>query len=274
MARPITLTIAGSDSGGGAGIQADLKTFATLGCFGTTVITALTAQNSARVARIDPSSPAAVRAQLLAVLEDFPVRAVKTGMLGSAAIVAEVAALLHTRALPLVVDPVLVASTGDALGGAAVRTALLRQLIPLATLLTPNVPEAITLSGRSIDSRRAMLEAGKMLLALGCRAVLLKGGHLPGPRVHDLYLDGDGAHWFHGPRLRLDPHGTGCALSAAITAELAHGHPLRDAVARGLRFLRRALAHAERVGSRGRAVPDGLPRRRLRASATVEGGAS
>ncbi len=249
--RPASvLSIAGSDSGGGAGIQADLKTFAAHGVHGLTAITAVTAQNTRTVAAVLPIPARMLRAQIDALFEDFDIRAIKIGMLGTRQTVGVVAAALdRADPPPIVLDPVMVASSGarllrdDAIG------ALREQLIPRAALLTPNLPEAELLLGFSIRGRRAMDRAARDLLALGCGAVLLKGGHATGPTVRDVFIDHAGQVLeIHHPRLRVDGHGTGCTLSAAIAAELACGTVLSQAVARAVDYVHDALRSATRPG--------------------------
>src|SRR5262245_8657059 len=199
-AAPVVLTIAGSDPSGGAGIQADLKTFATLGAFGAAVVTALTAQNTAGVQGIEGVSPAFVVRQLDAVLDDLDVRALKTGMLGRAAVVEAVAARLGARpAVPLVVDPVLVATAGQPLTESQALEPLRARLLPLAALVTPNLAEAEALTGRRVSTRPEMHEAARALVGLGARAALVKGGHLPDAAVDVLY-DGAGFRELAAPR--------------------------------------------------------------------------
>lgn len=246
---PTALTIAGSDSGGGAGIQADLHTFATFGVHGTSAITALTAQHTRGVEAIHTAPTAFLHAQIEAVLGDFRVGAVKLGMLATPAIAQAVAGALATRPrLPVVLDPVLVATTGARLGTQSLVASLRRRLLPLATLVTPNIPEAEALLGRRIASRDAMLEAAHALREAGARAVLLKGGHLRGAEVADLLLGAGGEHWFQQRRRRGEFHGTGCSLSAAIAAGLALGRPLDDAVEAAIGFVQRAIAAGYRPG--------------------------
>ncbi|HEU4662529.1 MAG TPA: bifunctional hydroxymethylpyrimidine kinase/phosphomethylpyrimidine kinase [Dokdonella sp.] len=243
------LTIAGSDSGGGAGIQADLRTFAAFGVHGASAITALTAQNTRGVSRIHTAPTSFLRAQIDAVLGDFRVGAAKLGMLATPAIAREVASALAQRPrLPVVLDPVLVATTGARLGTHALVGTLRRGLLPLATLTTPNIPEAEALLGTRIASRAAMLDAARALRDAGARAVLLKGGHLAGREVSDLLLTAHGERWFHQRRRRGEFHGTGCSLSAAIAAGLALGCPLEAAVEAAVRFVQRAIAAGYRPG--------------------------
>ena len=241
---PAVLTIAGSDSGGGAGIQADLRTFASLGTHGLCVITAVTAQNTRTVAAIETLPPRIVEAQLDAVFGDFDVRAVKIGMLATAAIVRTVAAVLnrHPR-VPVVLDPVLVATTGAKLARGDLAAPIRRHLIKRADLVTPNVPEAESLLGRRLKTASELPAAAEELLASGARAVLLKGGHLSGSRVSDLFMTSDGKpRWFHHARIAAEGHGTGCTLSSAIAAHLARGDTMDVAVRKGIDYVHRALA--------------------------------
>lgn len=231
------LSIAGSDSGGGAGIQADLKTFSALGCFGMTAITAITAQNTQGVRAIHGVPPEVLRAQIDAVVEDIGVDAVKIGMLATPDIVRVVADAIARHALPhVVLDPVMVATSGDALIEHDTIAALVRELFPLAQVITPNLDEAALLLGRPIDTVDALERAADELLALGARAVLLKGGHLSGDWVVDLLaLPGGEHHRLESARIVTNNgHGTGCTLSSAIAAHLALGEPLVQAV-RGAR---------------------------------------
>ena len=246
----IALTIAGSDSGGGAGIQADLKTFHQFGVFGTSVITAVTAQNTVGVRAWEAVPVPLVTRQLDALLEDLPPAAVKSGMLGSAALVAAVADGIARRALPnYVLDPVMVATSGDRLLDRDAERSVARLLVPLAALVTPNLDEAEVLVGDPVRTPDDMERAARALVRLGARAALVKGGHLPGPDVVDVLVDGTGVHRFARPRLDTrSTHGTGCTLSAAIVAGLALGRPLERAVSDGLDFVHRAMAAAPGLG--------------------------
>jgi hydroxymethylpyrimidine/phosphomethylpyrimidine kinase len=245
------MTIAGSDSGGGAGIEMDLKVFAALGVFGTCALTALTAQNTTGVRGAWEVPPGFVRDQIAAVLDDLPVKAAKTGMLSSAAVVQVVASLAREPGFPpLVVDPVVVAKDGTYLlsddGIAAVRD----HLLPLAAIATPNIPEAEVLSGLSIESEEDVPRAAAKLRDLGCTWVLVKGGHLRGPEVVDLLLGPEGEQALTSPRIPGGPfHGTGCALSAAIAAFLAHGRPIPEAVREASSFLQQLLRGALALGT-------------------------
>ena len=251
---PIALTIAGSDSGGGAGIQADLKAFSALGVYGCSVITALTAQNTLGVQGIHGVDPDFVRRQMDSVLGDLAVDAVKIGMLGTPETVAAVAAGLRTWNPPRVVlDPVMVAKGGDRLLRDEAVAALRDQLLPLAYLITPNLPEAGALLGEPPPGDRAgMLAAAQRLAALGPANVLLKGGHLGGGASPDLLLADGRAIWLEAARIETrHTHGTGCTLSSAIAALLARGLPLADAVAAAKRWLSGAIAAGTGLGVGG-----------------------
>ena len=247
--RPVALTIAGSDSGGGAGIQADLRTFAAFGVHGTSAITAITAQNTRGVAAVHVAPSTIVRAQIEAVLDDFPIGAIKLGMLATPAIVRVVAQTLAARKhVPLVVDPVLVATTGARLASDDLADSLRRHLLPHADLVTPNLPEAERLTGLRIRNDATRLRAARLLLEDGARAVLLKGGHGGGREVKDLLLTENDEHWFTHARAQGSHHGTGCTLSAAIAAGLACGESLDAAVATGIAFVRAAIVAGYRPG--------------------------
>jgi hydroxymethylpyrimidine/phosphomethylpyrimidine kinase len=250
MTVPVALTIAGSDSGAGAGIQADLKTFASFGVYGLSVITAITAQNTRGVRAVQEVDPAIVAAQLDAVAEDFSVAALKTGMLSSAAIIEAVAHGIQRHRLdPLVVDPVMVAKSGDRLLREDAIEALRRTLLPMAAVVTPNIPEAEVLAGRAIHSRGDRLAAGRAIMELGAHAVVIKGGHSDDDPISDLLVDKDGVHEYRAARIvTSSTHGTGCTFSAAITAALARGRDLPDAVGEARDYLSRALAGAPGLG--------------------------
>jgi len=242
---PRLLSIAGSDSGGGAGVQADLKTFAALGCFGTTAITALTAQNTTGVRAIHAVPLDMLAAQIDAVVEDIGVDAVKIGMLHSVPTIETVVAALDRHHLHRVVlDPVMVATSGAALIDPSAIDALVRLLFPRALLVTPNLDEAAMLVGRPLHTEADMAAAAEQLLAMGARAVLLKGGHLAGDTVADLLLQaGQPPLWLRAPRIATpNTHGTGCTLSSAIAAHLALGDDLPRAVQQARDFVRGALA--------------------------------
>ncbi|MEZ5461464.1 bifunctional hydroxymethylpyrimidine kinase/phosphomethylpyrimidine kinase, partial [Dokdonella sp.] len=210
----MALTIAGSDSGGGAGIQADLRTFAAFGVHGTSAITAVTAQNTCAVNDLQMLPARIIRAQIDAVLNDFPVSAIKIGMLGTATNARCVAESLDRhRHVPVIVDPVLVATSGANLARGRLVAAIRQHLVGRADLLTPNLPEAEQLLGRTLDSRDSLLEAALELHQLGAAAVLLKGGHLAGSQVHDVLVSKRGARWFSHSRIKAEGHGTGCTLA-------------------------------------------------------------
>jgi hydroxymethylpyrimidine kinase/phosphomethylpyrimidine kinase len=254
-AKPVTgvpraLTVAGSDSGGGAGIQADLKTFMALGCHGMSAVTALTAQNTVEVAGIHAVPPDFVVAQIDAVATDIGVDAAKTGMLANAEITEAVAGALRAHGIDrLVVDPVFVSKSRDHLLAPDAVSALRDRILPLALVVTPNLYEAGGLLGRDIETLADMAEAAADLLALGPRSVLVKGGHLPGDRAVDVFYDGRDVVEIDGPRFDTDDtHGTGCALSAAIAARLAHGDDPIDAVRFAKRFVAGAIERGLRIG--------------------------
>jgi len=249
MSIPQALTIAGSDSGGGAGIQADLKTFSAYRVFGMSVITAVTAQNSVGVQAVECLSPPFVARQIESVLEDFGVAAAKCGMLGNAAIIEVVAAALGShRVEKLVVDPVMVAKSGASLLEPAAVRALTARLLPLCLVVTPNLPEAEALAGIPVSNRAEMEEAAKRIQALGPRYVLVKGGHLKGDAV-DLLYNGREITTFQAARIESDnTHGTGCTLSAAITAGLAQGRPLGEAVRDAKAYVTRAIREGFALG--------------------------
>ena len=250
--RTIVLTIAGSDSGGGAGIQADLKTFARFGVFGTSVLTAVTAQNTRGVRGWERVSPALVSAQIDAVAEDLRPAALKSGMLGDAEVVRAVAEGVRRHALsPYVLDPVMAATSGDALLTSDAIAAIVRELFPLATLVTPNLDEVALLLGERPSDEAGMERAARALLERhGARAALVKGGHLAGETLVDVLFDGETMRRFSHPRIATtSTHGTGCTLSAAIAASMALGQPLERAVERGLDFVVRAIESAPGLGA-------------------------
>ena len=248
---PVALTIAGSDSGGGAGIQADLKTFHAFGVFGCSALTAVTAQNTLGVTAVHPVPEAMVRAQIQAVAADIPPDAVKTGMLGSADLVETVAQAIDEHRLPnYVLDPVMISTSGHRLLDREAEDTIRRRLIPLAAVVTPNLHEAHILTGLPVRSPRDLAEAACALLDLGARAALVKGGHLGGDEAVDLLLTEEGEQFWSRPRLDTSAgHGTGCTLSAAIAAGLAAGRPLADAAAAAVDFVARALAGAPGLGA-------------------------
>ncbi len=258
MKPPSVLTIAGSDCGGGAGIQADLKTFAAHGVHGLSAIAALTAQNTRGVSAVHVPPVAFLRAQLDACFDDFNIHAVKIGMLASREVIACVAAALQRRCPRWVVlDPVMVATSGATLLDADALDALRTHLLPLADVLTPNLPEAELLLGRAIGGRKDMTEAARTLRALGASAVLLKGGHLDGSdSVLDLLDDHGHMHRFEHPRLALEAHGTGCTLAAAVAARLARGEALPAAVAGATDYVHAALLAGSAPGQSALRVLD------------------
>ncbi len=247
----IALTIAGSDSGGGAGIQADLKTFHQFGVFGTSVITAVTAQNTVGVRAWEALPVALVRDQIDAVAEDLRPQAMKTGMLGSAELVEAVAAGIERHQLAhYVLDPVMVATSGDRLLHVDAERRIVERLVPLAELVTPNLDEAEILAGHPVRSPEDMEEAGRRLVEAGAKAVLVKGGHLGGQTVADVLVTAGGVRHITHPRIATtSTHGTGCTLSSAITAGLAQGRLLDVAVDDALAFVQRALASAPGLGA-------------------------
>ncbi len=244
------LVIAGSDSGGGAGIQADIKTITALGGYAATAITALTAQNTLGVQAVWPVPPDFVARQIEAVLDDIGADAIKTGMLGDAATVLRIAETLAARPpVPLIVDPVMVAKGGARLLAADALPAL-KQLLPMAAVLTPNLPEAEVFCGTVIGDLAAMRGAATELLTLGARAVLLKGGHLAGEWVTDVLATADGVEEFAAPRIASrHTHGTGCTLASALATGLAQGMTLRESVLRARAYVRAAISAAPGFGA-------------------------
>lgn len=239
---PCALTIAGSDTGGGAGVQADLKTFAALGVHGLSAFTALTAQSTVEVRGIHAVPPSFVRLQVETVLDDFSVRYAKTGMLFSGEIIDVVADVVAERRLEVVVDPVMIAESGATLLSSDAVAILKSRLLPKACLVTPNLPELELLTGMAAESLEEMRDAGRQLLDQGARAVLVKGGHRRGAPV-DVFLEGREVVCLEGERLdTVSTHGTGCTYAAAITALLARGEPLVEAVRRAHGYLRDAIA--------------------------------
>ncbi|EDY51949.1 bifunctional hydroxymethylpyrimidine kinase/phosphomethylpyrimidine kinase [Streptomyces clavuligerus] len=242
MRLPLVLTVAGSDSGGGAGIQADLKTMLALGTHGMSVIAAVTAQNSRGVQGYWELPPEAVRAQYRSVVDDIGVQAVKTGMLASASLVETVAELIAGTDAPVVVDPVGVSKHGDPLLARSALDSVRGLLLPAATLATPNLDEVTQLTGVEVVDERGLREAAHAILALGPRWVLIKGGHLPGDAV-DLLTDGTDEHWLRAPRLdNRHTHGTGCTLASAIAAGLAKGLTVPEAVRAAKEYITGAIA--------------------------------
>jgi len=246
---PAALTIAGSDSGGGAGIQADLKTFAALGAFGTSAITAITAQNTREVREAYHLAPALVAEQIRTVMDDIAPLAAKTGMLANRKIIRAVVETLYEHPdLQVVVDPVAFTSTGFPLLEADALGSLQDELIPLATVITPNLREAAALSGIAVESDDDMRRSAEIMLERGARAVLVKGGHRS-EHANDLLVDGDGERWLRAEHIdTYHTHGTGCSLSAGIAAGLARGRPLDEAVTRAKTFVTAGLQHGYAVG--------------------------
>jgi len=248
---PITWTVAGSDSGGGAGIQADLKVMTLLGTHACSVITALTAQNTQGVRLAEPVCPAMLEAQLAALAEDLPPTALKSGMLWNAAVIHTLARFLRETSFSprpvYVCDPVLLSTSGHALIEPAAVTALRRELFPLAALLTPNLPEARALTGLNSNDPETLAAA---LLENGCHSVLIKGGHADGPRCADYWTDGKAALLLRSRRIETrSTHGTGCSLSAAITAFAALGYPLPEAISRAKSYITQCLRTAPGLGA-------------------------
>ncbi len=247
---PTALTIAGSDSGGGAGIQADLKTFGALGVFGTSALTAITAQNTTGVLAVEMVPVPVIVAQIEAVLDDIGADAIKTGMLGTPDVVEAVAATLRARRTgPIVVDPVMIAKSRARLLAEDAIAALTRELLPLATVITPNAPEAGALTGQRVASEADARDVARRLHDLGPRAVIVKGGHLDTPDVVDLLYDGATFVEARGPRYPTrHTHGTGCTFAAAIAAGLALGQPLPEAFRNARAYLDGAIRHAPGLG--------------------------
>lgn len=248
---PRVLSIAGSDSGGGAGIQADLKTMCALGCYGMTAITSVTCQNTQGVYGVQDMPPAFVAEQVTRVLDDIGADAIKIGMLSTAPIIHAVAdALDRYRGLPVVLDPVMVAKSGDALLRADAQTALKERLLPLAALVTPNIPEAEALTALSIADDASTRAAALALLECGAAAALIKGGHLSGPRVLDRLFTSNGEELaFESERIdTANTHGTGCTLSSAIACQLAWGQDIKEAVCLATEYVHGAIRHALPLG--------------------------
>ncbi|GAA1898298.1 bifunctional hydroxymethylpyrimidine kinase/phosphomethylpyrimidine kinase [Streptomyces sodiiphilus] len=246
---PRVLTVAGSDSGGGAGIQADLKTMLALGTHGMSVVTAVTAQNSLGVQGVWELPADAVAAQFRSVVDDIGVQAVKTGMLATTELVETVAGLLSGLQAPVVVDPVGVSKHGDALLAPDALDAVRGRLLPTATVATPNLDEVAQLTGIRVADEKDMRRAADAVLTHGPQWALIKGGHLPGDAA-DLLTDGTAVHWFRAPRLdNRHTHGTGCTLAAAIAAELAKGHPVPRAVATAKNYVTAAIEHGFPLGA-------------------------
>jgi hydroxymethylpyrimidine/phosphomethylpyrimidine kinase len=247
---PVVLSIAGSDSGGGAGIQADLKTISALGCFATTAITAITAQNTLGVSGIHSVPTEFVVAQIKAVMEDLNPSAIKIGMVHNGAMALAISETLsHYPGVPVIFDPVMVATSGDRLIEDHTIETFKAQLFPLATLLTPNLDEAAVLAGMDINTMCDMKKAGQRLLQFGCKAVLIKGGHLEGPDLFDIYLDSNGdERVFSNPKINtINTHGTGCTLSSAIASFIALGHNLPVSILKGINYTHQAIEEGAAV---------------------------
>ena len=256
------LAIAGSDSGGGAGIQADIKTVTALGGYAATAITAITAQNTLGVSAVEPVSLAMIEAQARAVLIDIGADIVKTGMLGDAEVVALVARLLDEAAVPAVIDPVMVAKGGGRLLADDAVAPLRSLLVPRAALLTPNAPETESLTGLSVETTDDLRRAGEALLALGAGAVLMKGGHIPGERVVDVLMTPYGETVFEGERIDTrNTHGTGCTLASACAVGLAQQMSLEAAAARAWDYVHRAMLKAPGLGKGHGPLDHGWPLR-------------
>jgi len=244
------LIIAGSDSGGGAGVQADIKTVTVLGGYAATAITAITVQNTLGVSGAHPLSPELIEAQARAVLDDIGADIIKTGMLGEAAVVERVAAILDGARLPAVIDPVMVAKGGALLLAEEAVRVVRERLIPRAALLTPNAPEAEALTGLSVETTDDLRRAGDALLALGAGAVLMKGGHIAGDRLTDVLMTPYGETLFESARIETrNTHGTGCTLASACATGLAQGLSLEAAVSRGWAYVQEAILQAPGLGA-------------------------
>ncbi len=267
MTSPLgrVLIIAGSDSGGGAGVQADIKTVTMLGGYAATAITAITVQNTLGVQGVHPLPLDLIEAQARAVLDDIGTDAIKTGMLGSRDVVERVAAILDCSAAPVVVDPVMVAKGGHSLLAADAVAAVKALLIPRAALLTPNAPEAEALTGLTVADLDGQRRAGAFLLGLGARAVLMKGGHVPGETVVDVLVTPTGETLLEGPRLDTrHTHGTGCTLASACAVGLAQGLPLEAAVAQAWAYVAEAIRRAPGLGGGHGPLDHGWPLRKDR----------
>ena len=256
------LIIAGSDSGGGAGVQADIKTVTALGGYAASAITAVTVQNTLGVTGVHPIPLDIIEAQVRAVLDDIGADVIKTGMLGDAATVERVARLLEAFTIPAVIDPVMVAKGGAPLLAAEAVATVRDRLVPRAALLTPNAPEAQALTGLTIATPDDLRRAGEALLAMGAKAVLMKGGHVAGDRVVDLLMTADGETAFEGERIdSRHTHGTGCTLASACATGLAQGLPLTAAVARAWDYVHEAMLRAPGFGAGHGPLDHGWPLR-------------
>ncbi|MFC5558999.1 bifunctional hydroxymethylpyrimidine kinase/phosphomethylpyrimidine kinase [Ureibacillus thermophilus] len=247
----IVMTIAGSDSGGGAGIQADLKTFQELDVFGTSVITALTAQNTLGVHGIFPATPEFVEQQLNAVLDDLKVKALKTGMLFSKEIIERIAKKLREQQIQIVVDPVMIAKGGHALLKEDAVQAMIKELIPIATVVTPNIPEAEAITGMAIDTEEDIKQAAEKLLSIGVGCVVMKGGHMDEPTATDrIYFQDGSTFQLKSKRIHTKhTHGTGCTFSAAITAYLGRGFSVKDSIIEAKKYVQSAIENPLHIGN-------------------------
>ena len=246
------LIIAGSDPSGGAGIQADIKTVTALGGYAAAAITSLTVQNTRGVTGVHPVAPEIIRAQIVAVLDDVGADAIKIGMIGERAVGVAIADTLveHAAAIPVVLDPVLVATSGDALAADEIPSLLLERLVPIAAIVTPNSEEAARLTGLSIKTADDLVAAGRALIRRGATAALVKGGHLDGDTVEDALVTLDGARIFRNPRIATSStHGTGCTLASAVATGIAQGLPLAAAVKRAIDYVHEAIRSAPGLGS-------------------------
>ena len=256
------LIIAGSDSGGGAGVQADIKTVTALGGYAASAITAVTVQNTLGVTGVHPIPLEVIEAQVRAVLDDIGADVIKTGMLGDAATVDLVARLLEEFSIPAVIDPVMVAKGGASLLAVEAVAMVRDKLVPRAALLTPNAPEAEALTGLAVATTDDLRRAGKALLAMGAKAVLMKGGHVAGERVIDLLMTADGETVFEGERIAgRHTHGTGCTLASACATGIAQGLPLTAAVARAWDYVHEAILRAPGFGAGHGPLDHGWPLR-------------
>jgi hydroxymethylpyrimidine/phosphomethylpyrimidine kinase len=266
------LVIAGSDSGGGAGIQADIKSITALGGYVATAITALTVQNTLGVSGVVATPPNAVRAQMEAVLKDIGADVLKTGMLGDKALIEAIAEAFEDLAagIPRVIDPVMVATSGDQLLPKSAVDAVRQLMIPGAALVTPNAPEAEVLTGKAVDGINGQRRAAEKLLGMGATAALVKGGHVPGDVIVDVLATQTGEHFFDGPRIMTKAtHGTGCTLASGIAAGLARGLVLNDAIALARAYLLEAIRRAPGLGAGSGPVDHGWPSRDPEAFATM-----
>ena len=243
------LIIAGSDSGGGAGIQADIKTVTALGGYAATAVTAITVQDTKKIHDVVPISPDIIAQQIKVVMDDLGADCIKVGMLGSAKAGEAILSALAPYDVPIVVDPVLVATSGDALGGGDVAAVLKSQMIPKASIVTPNVPELAALTGIPVDDEGSLRTAASSLRSSGARGVMAKAGHLAGDEVRDLYLEGEEVHTYAHPRLvSSNTHGTGCTLASAIATGLAQGMSAPNACARAVAYVTAAIQYAPGLG--------------------------